>query len=181
MIEDEKTEDEHNQRNRKFEAFYRSNYPAISAYVARRLPPNSHDSVVASTFVIAWRKFAVVANPSLPWLYRIAQYEVAHERRRVRRQPESLALQDLQLIDTHPLEDVMDVSLAFSQLSENDAELLRLVHWERLSRAEVAETLGCSINTVNVRYHRAIDRLSATMHRLSSSPDRSTEAPEGSS
>src|ERR1700722_12181309 len=69
----------------EFEEFYRSHYNAISRYVARRLPASSHDEVVAEAFVVAWRKFATAAEPSLPWLYRIAKYEVTHERRRLGR------------------------------------------------------------------------------------------------
>ena len=148
-----------------FEDLYHHHYDAVSRYVARRLPPSAHDEVVAATFVVAWRKFDAVSNPSLPWLYRIASYEVAHERRRVGRQPAFAELNDLNLTDTHSLEDVMDVAAAFSQLSPGDAELLRLVHWERLSRTDVAELLDCSVNTVNVRYHRALARFSSALHR----------------
>ncbi|HEV3268913.1 MAG TPA: sigma-70 family RNA polymerase sigma factor [Acidimicrobiales bacterium] len=156
-----------------FEDLYHSHYDAVSRYVARRLPSSAHDEVVASTFVVAWRKFDAALNPSLPWLYRIASYEVAHERRRVGREPAFAELNDLHLTDTHSLEDVMDVAAAFSQLSPNDAELLRLVHWERLSRADVAELLDCSVNAVNVRYHRALARFSSALHRhLNSSSER---------
>jgi RNA polymerase sigma-70 factor (ECF subfamily) len=156
-----------------FEDFYRRHYGAVSRYVARRLAPSAHDEVVAATFVVAWRKYSDVSDPSLAWLYRIASYEVAHERRRLSRQPGFDELNDLNLTDTHSLEDVMDVAAAFAQLSESDAELLRLVHWERLSRADVAELLDCSVNTVNVRYHRALARFSSTLHRhLNASDDR---------
>ena len=150
-----------------FEEFYRRHYDAVSRYVSRRLPQDAHDGVIASTFVAAWRKFDAVPDPSLPWLYRIAHFEVAHEHRRARRQPLSVELQDLPITDSHPLEDVMDVSMAFSQLSVDDAELLRLVHWEGLSRDQIAEMLRCTVNTVNVRYHRAMSRLSSTLHRHS--------------
>jgi RNA polymerase sigma-70 factor (ECF subfamily) len=152
----------------EFEAFYNDHYGAISRYVARRVPASSHDELVAAAFVVAWQKFATVASPSLAWLYRIASYEVAHERRRLGRQPQVVELNDLHLIDTAPLEEVFDVSKAFSQLSESDAELLRLVYWENLSRNEIAEVFGLSVNAVNVRYHRALGRLSGALDRLAS-------------
>jgi RNA polymerase sigma factor (sigma-70 family) len=150
-----------------FEAFYRDHYDAISRYVVRRVPRSSHDEVVAATFAVAWRKYLEVAEPSLTWLYRIASYEVAHERRRIVRHPEATELNVLHLIDSSPLEEVFDVSRAFSQLSENDAELLRLVYWENLSRSEIAEVLAITVNTVNVRYHRALERLAGAVSRLS--------------
>ena len=108
----------------------------------------------------------MVPNPSLAWLYRIAGYEVAHERRRLSREPRVAELDDLHLIDTESLDDVFDVSTAFSQLSESDAELLRLVYWENLSRTEIAEVLGTSVNAVNVRHHRALERLSGALSRV---------------
>jgi DNA-directed RNA polymerase specialized sigma24 family protein len=42
------------------------------------------------------------------------------------------------------------------------------VYWEDLSRSEIAEVLGLSVNAVNVRHHRALDRLSGALNRLSS-------------
>ena len=149
-----------------FESFYRAHYGAISRYVARRVPATSHDDVVAKTFVVAWSKFAEIHEPTLPWLYRIASYEVAHERRQLVRHPQDAELNDLDLIDTSPLEDVFDVSRAFSQLSESDAELLRLVYWDDLSRSDVAAVLGTSTNAVNVRVHRAVERLAGALSRL---------------
>ncbi len=155
-------------RQVEFETFYNDHYRAISRYVARRVPSNSFDSVVAATFVVAWRKFTTVPNPSLAWLYRIASFEVAREWRLLGRHPKTAELNDLDLIDTAPLEEVIDVAKAFSQLSHDDAELLRLVFWENLSRSEIAEVLGLSVNAVNVRYHRALERMSGALNRMDS-------------
>ena len=152
----------------EYEAFYNEHYSAVSRYVARRVVPSSHDDVVAATFIVAWRKFSSTTDPSLPWLYRIASFEVAHEYRRRGRQARLVELNDLHLIDDTPMEDVFDVSNAFAQLSDSDAELLRLVYWENLRRNEIAEVLGVSVNAVNVRVHRALDRLSGALSRQSS-------------
>jgi RNA polymerase sigma-70 factor (ECF subfamily) len=160
----------------QFEEFYRLHFSALSRYVTRRLPTGSHNEVMAAAFVIAWRKFASVESPSLPWLYRIASFEIAHERRRLGKIPEFVELSDLNLSDKYDLEDVMDISLAFTKLSENDQEVLRLLYWEDLTRPEIAEVLGCSINTLNVRIHRAFERLRATLHRedlITKTTDRS--------
>lgn len=150
----------------EFEAFYREHYAAVSRFVIRRVALSAHDDVVAATFVVAWRKFSTVTNPSLAWLYRIASYEVSGEYRRQGRQAQVVELNDLNLVGSAPVGDVVDVSRAFSQLSESDAELLRLVYWENLSRSEIAEVLGLSVNAVNVRYHRALERFSGALSRL---------------
>jgi RNA polymerase sigma-70 factor, ECF subfamily len=161
-----------------FEQLFREHYASVARYVARRLPRESLDDVVAATFVVAWRKFAQAENPNLLWLYRIAGYEVAHERRRLARHPQRGILGDLELTDSLPLEQVIDLALAFSQLSEEDADLLRMVHWEQLERTDIAQLLGCSVNTLNVRYHRAKERLAAAIGLTDDVAEHSQEMKE---
>ena len=48
---------------------------------------------------------------------------------------------------------------AIRELRPADREALLLVHWEQLTYAEAAETLGCSVNAVGIRVHRAKERL----------------------
>lgn len=150
----------------EFETFYRDNYGAISRYVGRRVAPNAHDDVVAATFVVAWQKFSSAPDPSRAWLFRIAGYEIKHELRNAQRSPHLIEFNDLALVDSHAVEYVFDVETAFNELSDADAELLRLVHWDQFSRSEIAEILGCSVTAVNVRYHRASARFASTLHRL---------------
>lgn len=165
---------------RRFDDFYRIHFSALSRYVTRRLPANSHDEVVAAAFVVAWKKYTNVESPSLPWLYRIASLEVANERRRLGRIPEAVELSDLNVTQKFDLEYVMDISSAFTQLNENDQEVLRLLYWEDLERSEIAKVLGCSINTVNVRIHRALERLRGAVSRVDLIT-KSTDYPNSSS
>ena len=161
-----------------FERLFREHYASVARYVARRLPRESRDDVVAATFVVAWRKFDLVEGPNLLWLYRIAGYEVAHERRRLARHPQREILGDLELTDSLPLEEVIDLAFAFTQLSEEDADLLRMIHWDQLDRSDAAELLGCTVNTLNVRYHRAKDRLATAIrssHAVVERPENSKE------
>lgn len=155
---------------RRFEEFYRLHYASLSRYVKRRLPPASHDEVIAAAFVIAWKKFASVETPMLPWLYRIAGFEIANERRRLGRISVPVDLSDVGVCDKFDLEDVMDISSAFTQLNEKDREVLRLLYWEDLSRQEAADILGCSINTLTVRVHRALERLRGALSREELTP-----------
>jgi DNA-directed RNA polymerase specialized sigma24 family protein len=92
--------------------------------------------------------------------------------------PVTVELNDLDLTDRHPLEDVIDLSTALGQLSENDVEMLRLLHWEGLGRSDAAEVLGCSVNTLNVRYHRAVAKLASTLHRFSNVSSSEIEVPK---
>lgn len=48
---------------------------------------------------------------------------------------------------------------AVAQLKPADREALLLVHWEQLTYAEAAETLGCSVNAIGIRVYMAKARL----------------------
>lgn len=58
------------------------------------------------------------------------------------------------------------MSEAFSQLSETDQEILRLIAWDDLRPAEAAHVLGCSENTFNVRLHRVRQRFRTQLTAL---------------
>jgi RNA polymerase sigma-70 factor (ECF subfamily) len=147
----------------QFEVFFRAHYERLSLYVARRVPSAGVDDVVAASFVVAWKKFAVVESPSLPWLFRIASYEVANHRRTLRRFAGNVTLELVGEAPTRGGTDEFDgsqVISAMQRLSGFDQEILRLIHWEGLTRIEAAEVLDLTTNAVNVRHHRALQRLS---------------------
>jgi RNA polymerase sigma-70 factor (ECF subfamily) len=54
--------------------------------------------------------------------------------------------------------DGAGVRSAMATLGASDQEILRLVLWEELPREDIALVLGLSINAVNVRYHRALQK-----------------------
>lgn len=151
----------------RFRQLFEIGYQPLVAYARRRtLNPSAADDVVAETFATAWRRRADLrpgAAP-LPWLYGIAANVLRNQRRsqgralrlvdRLQHDPLSapVAEVDLELPDPE-LHDALD------RLSFDDREILRLVTWEELTHAEVAETLGCSVNAVGIRLHRARKRL----------------------
>jgi RNA polymerase sigma-70 factor (ECF subfamily) len=150
----------------RFEEFFRAHYERLSMYVARRVPSAGVDDVVATSFVVAWKKFAIVESPSLPWLFRIASYEVANHRRTLRRFDTNISLElggDAPTLSGIDEFDGFAVVTALQRLSELDREILQLIHWEHLSRNEAAEVLDMTTNTVNVRHHRALQHLSTQM------------------
>lgn len=96
------------------------------------------------------------------WLYRIARNEITQQHRRRRF--------TLPLLQWHVSEINVEASVqtseqhdavqaAFARLSESDQEVLTLRFFEELSSAEVAEVLGCSVQNVYLRLHRALGRL----------------------
>ncbi len=146
----------------QFEVFFRAHYERLSLYVGRRVPSAGVDDVVSASFVVAWKKFAVVESPSLPWLFRIAGYEVANHRRTLRRFAGNVTLElvgDAPKVGGTDEFDGSPVISALQRLSGFDREILQLIHWEGLTRSEAAEVLDLTTNTVNVRHHRALQRL----------------------
>lgn len=143
-----------------FEMFFRGNYSSLWRYVARRVPRAQADDLVSASFVVAWKKYSSVDCPSLPWLIRIASFEIANARRRQSR--EHRRAFSVRLVEVAALSgedfDGSGVRSAMATLGESDQEILRLVLWDELSREDIALILGLSINAVNVRYHRALQR-----------------------
>lgn len=56
---------------------------------------------------------------------------------------------------------------ALARLSASDQEVLRLVAWEELTHAQIADVLGISVNAVAIRLHRARQRFAATLPQTS--------------
>jgi RNA polymerase sigma-70 factor (ECF subfamily) len=69
------------------------------------------------------------------------------------------------------------VAAALDDLSESDAELLRLWAWEQLEPTEIAAVLGCSPGTARTRMHRAKARLRAALAARGVQPPAPPPAP----
>jgi RNA polymerase sigma factor (sigma-70 family) len=149
------------EKRQRFEAFFRANYNRLEQYVGRRATRTQVDDVVAATFVVAWKKFDQVEQASLPWLFRIASFEVKSSDRKARRDGHLFGSEMLEGVP-NPVEEFFDTEplrQAMAELSDVDQEILRLVHWDELARSEIAEVLGLAVSAVNMRHHRAITRL----------------------
>lgn len=142
-----------------FEAVYRRHLPAVSAYLARRVARDDVEDLAADVFAIAWRKRAsVTPGEELPWLYRIASYQVANHRRRLAARTNVLAL--LTAPDAAPpasaLEDAdPQLAEAWRDLAPRHREVLALVVIDELPVSQAAIALGASANAVSIRLHRA--------------------------
>jgi RNA polymerase sigma-70 factor, ECF subfamily len=160
----------------QFETLFRDNYTRVRQYVARRVPHSRVEDVVASSFAIAWEKFRKVENPSLPWLIRIASFEVANAGRKARRSPNDIRVESISNLAAVGNDDFDGESVrsVLARLSKTEQEVLRLVHWDGLSRVEIAEVLGLTHNAVNVRYHRALKKFESEIV-----PFPSAATPEG--
>lgn len=160
----------------RFERLYELHYARVAAYCRRRIPPERVDDAVAETFTVAWRRIDEVPDgtAALMWLYRVAHRVVGHHwraRDRHRRLERRLAV-----VPDPPAAAPDDAALAADatervlraaeRLGDHDAEVLRLLCWERLTRNEIAEVLDLVPNAVSQRIHRARKNLAKEFARL---------------
>ena len=175
------TDEGRDQRAFRFHRLYQANFCPVQAYAVNRLGrADDVPDVVAEVFTIAWRRLADIPPPPGDrfWLYRTARWVIARRHRsasRVRNLLGRLAAE--RYLAEQPLGGPHDrvqqrVLAALAELKPADREALLLVHWEQLTYAEAAETLGCSVNAVGIRVHKAKARLRTLL-----GPETGTERP----
>jgi RNA polymerase sigma-70 factor (ECF subfamily) len=144
----------------RFESLYRAHYDNVLGYVLRRASADIADDIVTETFVVVWRRRAVMPEDPLPWFLGIARRVLANERRTVQRQNAFLDRYAADLVGPITVEPATqpgagDILAAFKRLRESDREVLLLVAWEGLTPSEAARVMGESPLTYRVRLHRA--------------------------
>lgn len=141
---------------------------ALLRYCLRRLPRQDVEDAVARVFAVAWRKIDEMpeGEGGLPWLYRIASYEVATIRRSQRRllslreRLHGLASSQSEGPDTVVVRNAEHEAIVVSldALAEADREVIMLRCYEELSGDELAAALGCSPQAARQRLSRALRR-----------------------
>ncbi len=156
-------------REARFNEIYARHERAVLAYFLRRTDPTSARDAAAETFLVAWRRLDDVppAERTLPWLYGVARKVLANQRRT--RDRLSALREKLRRLgngqgrspeaEVIHCEETQEMLNAIAGLRSTDRELLRLVTWEELSRAEVAAVLGISTHAVAQRLYRVTRRL----------------------
>jgi RNA polymerase sigma-70 factor (ECF subfamily) len=125
------------------------------------------DDVAASVFEVAWRKRSqVVLGEELPWLYRIAAFEVLNLRRRQNSVANFLKLQ--KTVETAPSPEALaildfDLAQAWKTLSPAEAEILALVAFEDLSVADAAKAAAITPNAASLRLLKARKKIETAL------------------
>jgi RNA polymerase sigma-70 factor (ECF subfamily) len=162
------TDDDRDQRELRFGRLYQANYRPVQAYAVNRLgAADDVPDIVAEVFMTAWRRLADVPQPPGDrfWLYGTARRVIARRYRSASRLRKLLGrLAAEQYSREQPPASSQDpvherVLAAVGELRPAHREALLLVHWEQLTHAEAAEALGCSVNAVGIRVHKARARL----------------------
>jgi RNA polymerase sigma-70 factor (ECF subfamily) len=149
-----------------FAALYDAYLDRIYNYTLRltRHPALAED-LTAATFEKALRhlrRFRWQGKSFCAWLYRIARNEAfQHQRKERWLAPLGIGQRSEQDVEAAAFQAERHGRLhaGLAQLAPNDREVLTLRFFEGLSSAETAEVLGCSVDNVYLRLHRALARL----------------------
>ncbi|MFT4284660.1 MAG: sigma-70 family RNA polymerase sigma factor [Protaetiibacter sp.] len=137
-----------------------ANAPELLAYFERRVQPADAADLLAEVMLTAWRRIRdLPADPERVrmWLYVTARNVLANAERGERRRWRlanrlRVVMPPAQAPDAAEGAEVRD---AIARLAPEQAELIRLVHWDGLSLAEAGEVLDVPASTARGRYQRA--------------------------
>ncbi len=167
----------------EFRWVFNQYWAPVRAYVLRRSPEAATvDDVVAEVFATAWRRRdQIPSGRELAWLCSVAanmlknaQRGYSRRERLIGRLTSAARTESQHAPGPEGLSDHEDAGArvrdALAQLSEADAEVLRLANWEGLTRDEIAVVLDCTPNAVGIRLHRARRRLAVAMGLSTAEP-----------
>jgi RNA polymerase sigma-70 factor (ECF subfamily) len=176
---------------RSFGVIFERHFPAIHAYLRRRLDDQRADEVTAQTFFVAFDqrgRFDLRRPNARPWLFGIAT-NVAHGHRRHELR-ELRAVATISPEPAGPLDGVearLDaermrgvLARGLADLPAEEADVLLLLVWAELSQAEIADALEIPLGTVKSRLSRARARLRDALGLVDAAPaNGSGPAPAG--
>ena len=145
-------------RRDRFEAVAPGLIDPLRRFLARRTDAATAEDVLAETLLVCWRRAVDLPDEPLPWAYGVARNCLRNAERSARRQERVAARLAAEPVDPGPPEDLA-LHDALAALRPDDAELLRLWAWERLTPAEIATVLDITANAASIRLHRAREKL----------------------
>jgi RNA polymerase sigma-70 factor, ECF subfamily len=119
--------------------------------------------------ILKYRHTYAVGTPFRAWMYQIARNARVDHFRRSR--PETALEPEMSPVVHHPdfAQQDQEANLlhrALMHLSEEKREVLILARFQELKYSEIATLLGCEVNSVKVKVHRAVQELKETFQRL---------------
>jgi RNA polymerase sigma-70 factor (ECF subfamily) len=148
----------------------------VLAYCLRRTSQAEAHDATAEVFAVAWRRRHEMpaGEETLPWLYGVAANTLrnqARSTRRARNLAGKLRAQP-QRVNPGPEMQIVrrveydEVNRAIDSLKPAYREVIKLVEWEELPRAVVADMLSLSRAAIDQRLHRAYKQLARRLKHL---------------
>jgi len=151
-------------------------YDRIYAYAYRRVGSRDNAEDIAATVfedaLKSIRRLQWQNKPLAAWLYKIASRRVVdfYRANSAVRAPTPELDGDVGVASAGLHESVerdeesARVRHAIGRLNAGDRELIRLVYFDELDRAEIASLQNCATNNVYVRLHRALKKLEVILN-----------------
>lgn len=162
-----------------FSEFFTNNYAQVMRFVERRITSREDaQDVTAEIFHIAWHKWAELTAPDMRWLASVARWKIRDYNKalaRRLRKDEALQLDALLSGESLPVDDAHMVRQMVAALPTRQREVMQLLHWERLSPPEIAEHLGCSVESVWKASSRAFATLRTKLRDVHTSEEGESE------
>lgn len=157
-----------------FTALYERTYPDLIGFVQRRADPAQAEDIVAEAFLVAWRRLGELpaqAGDARAWLFGIARHTMLNTRRgAVRRRALAVRLAQATPVSSDGDADLVaqqvDLTVAWSRLSDVHQEALALTVLDDLSAPQAAAALGISPVAFRLRLSRARRALRAHLGHL---------------
>ena len=140
----------------------------LKGYYRRRVPPEQLEDLVQETLISLHRKLSSYdpARPFLPWLAAIARYRWIDHLRKLSRGDDPATHAEVATESEEPaIAAKLSLERLLENLSDSQAEAIRLVKVQGYSISEAAETTGQSEPLVKVNIHRGIKKLAALVEK----------------
>jgi len=164
--------------------FERYHVPLFNFYVKLTGDRATSEDLVQEVFfrILKYRHSYRVDTPFRAWMYQIARNaRLDHLRRR---RPETSWEPEMspaiEPVDTaQQSQEAVLLRNALLQISEEKREVLVLSRFQDMKYEEIAQLLGCEVNTVKTRVHRALQELRQALHYLESKKPANRQGPHG--
>jgi RNA polymerase sigma-70 factor, ECF subfamily len=164
--------------------FDRYHVPLFNFYLKLSGDRSLSEDLVQEVFfrILKYRHSYRVDTPFRAWMYQIARNaRLDHLRRR---RPETSWEPEMspaiEPVDTaQQSQEAVMLRSALLEISEEKREALVLSRFQDLKYEEIAQLLGCEVNTVKTRVHRALQELRQVLHQLESRKQTSGKGPQG--
>lgn len=166
------------ERRRRFERVAADVFEPLQRFLRRRASADDAADVFGDALLVIWRRLDDVPDDDpLPWCYGVARGCLANQRRSAGRHLRLVDRAGSHAAVAHGIDTVArdpqtnidrsdpELEAAIAELTEAEAEIVRLWAWEQLEPREIAVVLETTPNAVSVALARSRKKLAERLDR----------------